>query len=78
MIPDIDFNLYKEPEWMRWENMPEYDAPVPFECIRDMQWEGWKIHKVCVICGKRIGDDSTFCTHHGKFFRKPEIKIPGR
>ena len=59
----------------RWENMPEYDAPVPLECIKDQMW---KVQKVCGFCGKPIKDRSTYCGQHAKHFRKPKVKIVRR
>jgi len=68
----IHSDFYKEPEWMRWENMPEYDAPVPKECIED---HIWKVQKVCAFCGEPIKDGFTYCGLHAKLLKKPEVKI---
>jgi len=76
---DLDFyihsSFYEEPEWMQWENMPEYDAPVPLECIKDQMW---KVQKTCGFCGKPIKDRSTYCSQHAKHFRKPKVKVVRR
>jgi hypothetical protein len=72
---DIHIDFYEEPEWMRWENMPEYDAPVPKECIEDKMW---KVRKVCGFCGEPIKDRSTYCSLHAKHFREPKPKIVRR
>ena len=69
---DINFDLYKEPEWMRWENAMEYDAPVPSECIKD---QAWKIRKVCTFCGEPTRNNETYCELHAKHFRKPMVKV---
>ena len=72
---DIKLNFYDEPEWMRWENMPEYDAPVPKECIEDKMW---KVQKVCAFCDEPIKDRFTYCGLHSKHFRAPKVKITKR
>ncbi len=68
----IGSDVYDEPEWMHWENMPEYDAPVPKKCIEDKMW---KMRTLCPFCEEPIEDGLNSCRLHGKHFRKPAVRI---
>jgi hypothetical protein len=72
---EINIDCYEIPEWMAWENMPDYEVSVPLERTKS---KGWKIQNVCLFCGEPIKDGFVFCGLHTNLFRKREVKIVRR